>query len=88
MASWHINAVRVPLNEDCWLGINGVNPAYAGANYQFAIGTYVRALHSAGLIVILDLHGNAPGATLATGQQVMADAPTPPSATESDLKSA
>ena len=20
MASWHINAVRVPLNEDCWLG--------------------------------------------------------------------
>ncbi|HWX74639.1 MAG TPA: hypothetical protein VNZ05_04985, partial [Solirubrobacteraceae bacterium] len=24
MAAWHINAVRVPLNEDCWLGINGV----------------------------------------------------------------
>jgi len=21
MVSWHINAVRVPLNEDCWLGI-------------------------------------------------------------------
>ena len=20
---WHTNAVRVPLNEDCWLGING-----------------------------------------------------------------
>src|SRR5579884_1092780 len=33
MASWHINFVRVPLNEDCWLGINGVKPAYAGANY-------------------------------------------------------
>ena len=25
MAAWHINAVRVPLNEDCWLGINGVS---------------------------------------------------------------
>src|SRR4051812_22604827 len=22
MASWHINAVRVPLNEDCWLAVN------------------------------------------------------------------
>src|SRR6202022_5119823 len=26
MANWHINAVRVPLNEDCWLNINGLNP--------------------------------------------------------------
>jgi endoglucanase len=24
LASWHINAVRISLNEDCWLGINGV----------------------------------------------------------------
>src|SRR4051794_4804172 len=24
MASWHMNAVRIPLNEDCWLGINAV----------------------------------------------------------------
>ena len=23
IASWNANAVRVPLNEDCWLGING-----------------------------------------------------------------
>jgi len=74
MKSWHINTVRVPLNEDCWLGINGVNPAYGGANYRSAIGSYVTALHNAGLLVILDLHWNAPGATLATGQQVMADA--------------
>jgi len=31
IAAWRANAVRVPLNEDCWLAINGVNPAYAGA---------------------------------------------------------
>lgn len=74
IASWHVNAVRVPLNEDCWLGINGVNPSYAGANYQSAIAAYVTALHQAGMIAILDLHWNAPGTTLATGQQVMADA--------------
>ena len=23
IAGWNANAVRVPLNEDCWLGING-----------------------------------------------------------------
>jgi hypothetical protein len=46
IAAWHANAVRVPLNEDCWLGINGVNPAYAGANYQAAIVNYVTLLKS------------------------------------------
>src|SRR5438445_9334993 len=47
VASWHANAVRVPLNEDCWLGINGVNPAYGGANYIAAIKTEVAAIHTA-----------------------------------------
>ncbi|MHB1519170.1 MAG: choice-of-anchor D domain-containing protein [Acidimicrobiales bacterium] len=74
MAAWHVDAVRVPLNEDCWLGINGVNPAYGGANYRAAIESYVQLLHSFGIVVILDLHWNAPGAIQATGQQVMADA--------------
>ena len=74
MASWHIDAVRVPLNEDCWLGINGVSSAYAGANYQQAIETYVSTLNAAGLVAVLDLHWSAPGTQPATGQQVMADA--------------
>jgi len=74
MKSWHINTVRVPLNEDCWLGINGVNPAYSGGNYQSAVAAYVRQLAGAGLTVIVDLHWNAPGTAQATGQQVMADA--------------
>ena len=33
MATLHANYVRVLLNEDCWLGINGVDVAYAGVNY-------------------------------------------------------
>ena len=74
IASWHTNALRLPLNEDCWLGVNGVDPALGGANYQAAIGQYVSTLHGAGLAVILELHLNAPGATKATTQQVMADA--------------
>ncbi|MER6421080.1 cellulase family glycosylhydrolase [Streptomyces sp. NPDC001137] len=54
--NWRANVVRVPLNEDCWLGINGANPAYSGANYRDAISDYVSRLRQAGLYVILELH--------------------------------
>jgi len=74
MASWHINAVRIPLNEDCWLGVNGVKPAFGGVSYQAAIHSYVNLLHRHRLYAILELHFNAPGRVPATGQQVMADA--------------
>ena len=74
MASWHGNAVRLPLNEDCWLGINGVNPLYGGAAYQQAIEAYVATLHQAGLYVIVDLHWNAPGTIAAAAQQPLPDA--------------
>jgi len=56
IAAWKANAVRVPLNETCWLAINGVKPAYAGANYARAIGDFVDRLNRAGLVVILELH--------------------------------
>jgi len=71
MKSWNINVVRVPLNEDCWLGINGANPG--GSAYQTAIEGYVNLLTTNNMAVILDLHWNAPGATKATSQQNMAD---------------
>ena len=71
MKSWNINAVRVPLNEDCWLGINGVAAAYGGANYQNAIATWVNLLTQNGMVVILDLHWTAPGTT--PGQRAGAD---------------
>jgi hypothetical protein len=74
MAAWNVNVVRVPLNEDCWLGINGVNPAYGGANYQAAIATEVSLINEAGMVAILDLHWSAPGAYAAIAQQPMADA--------------
>jgi len=73
MASWHINAVRVPLNEDCWLGINGAPAAYAGANYQQTIINYVNLLTQNGMAAIVELHWNAPGTGQATGQQPMPD---------------
>src|ERR1035437_5471461 len=72
MISWHINAVRVPLNEDCWLGINGV--VTGGATYRNQIVRYVRTLEALGLYVILDLHWSAPGPYKAATQWPMADA--------------
>lgn len=74
MAGWHINTVRVPLNEDCWLGINNAPAAYSGAAYRSAIGDYVTRLRAAGLMVILDLHWTAAGTAQSTGQQQMPDA--------------
>ena len=53
---WDVAAVRVPLNEACWNGESYVNPAYAGANYQNAIKSYVHLLNANGLVAILDLH--------------------------------
>jgi endoglucanase len=72
MASWHLNAVRVPLNESCWLGINGA-PVGAAA-YTSAITAYVALLHKYGLIPIVELHWVAPGTELAVRQQPMPDA--------------
>ncbi|MCU1493681.1 MAG: hypothetical protein JWO62_1445, partial [Acidimicrobiaceae bacterium] len=74
MEAWHVNAVRIPLNEDCWLGINGVNAAYSGTAYRQAVAAYVAELHHDGMIAILDLHWSAPGTSLAVSQQDMADA--------------
>lgn len=75
MKSWGINAVRIPMNEDCWLGINGVQMAYGGANYQSAILTWVNLVtQTNGMYAILDLHYSAPGSTLATVQGLMPDA--------------
>jgi hypothetical protein len=73
IASWHVNVVRIPMNEDCWLGINGINPAYGGTNYQQAIINYVSLLNEHGLYAILALTDAAPGSTPANGLVQMAD---------------
>ena len=52
MKSWGINAVRIPLNEACWNGEPYVDPAYAGANYQSAIRTYVNLLNANGMVAM------------------------------------
>jgi endoglucanase len=73
MRTWDINTVRLPLNEDCWLGINGVLPQYGGVNYQNAIVDYVNRLNAHGILVVLNLHFSAPGTTIPDNQWPMAD---------------
>ena len=81
VAAWHANAVRIPLNEDCWLGINGqpnssLDPPQplTVAGYRQAIVDYVNALNAHGIYAILDLHWTAPGSQVALEQQPMPDA--------------
>lgn len=71
MRTWHINVIRVPLNEDCWLNINGVT--VGGTAYRTAIANEVGAAHRAGMYVILDLHWSAPGSQLALSQNPFPD---------------
>jgi hypothetical protein len=74
IASWKSNTVRVLLNEDCWLNINGINQQYAGANYQNAIINYVNLLHSYGMYAEISLIWAAPGTNKATYQPPAPDA--------------
>ncbi|MFJ7244674.1 cellulase family glycosylhydrolase [Kitasatospora sp. NPDC098652] len=83
MRAWHVTAVRVPLNEDCWLGLPNVPAAYAGSTYIEAVKSYVALLHRNGLNTVLDLHwtdgvytGNSSACSTATAtcQKPMPDA--------------
>jgi hypothetical protein len=81
VASWNATAVRVPLNQSCWLGINGDPNSDQGppqpltvAGYRQAVQAYVAALHAHGLYAILDLHWTGPLAAKADGQRPMPDA--------------
>ena len=73
LAAWHVDSVRLSVNEDCWLGINGVPAATSGAVYREALSSYVNLLTSHRYYVIFDLHLNAPGAVVSDSEEPMAD---------------
>jgi endoglucanase len=89
MAAWGMTVVRVPLNEDCWLGLNPVRRSRGKvtpfrthlsrakrrlkARYRGQIDAFVNTLHAKGLYAILDLHWSAPGRTLAGAQWPLPD---------------
>ncbi|HCT78101.1 MAG TPA: cellulose-binding protein [Micromonosporaceae bacterium] len=55
MKAWNIHAVRIPLNEDCWLGTFGTP---SGATYQQAVKAYVDLLVANGINPIVEMHWN------------------------------
>jgi hypothetical protein len=77
--SWDANAVRVPLNESCWLGTGGVPAEYSGAAYRREIEGWVTRLEEAGMYVVLELQFAAPGEEPASGIIPMPDAEHSPS---------
>jgi endoglucanase len=74
--NWKANAIRIPLNEDCWLDVNtaGINRAYVGAAYRQAITDYVNLITNMGAVAIVELHWSAPGTNRATYLAPMPDA--------------
>jgi endoglucanase len=68
LKSWRVNVVRLPLNEQCWLGVGG-EPK--GERYREGVADLVRLLISNDLFVILDLHWSAPRTRLATKLEPM-----------------
>jgi hypothetical protein len=71
MVTWGINAVRLPLNEQCWLGAEGAPEYGTVSGYRAAIRSWVDILNAHGIVVILDLHWSAPVGKPADGQRAM-----------------
>ncbi len=74
IAAWKINTVRLPLNQDCWLGQHGLPAGGLTMNgYRQAVENFVETLNEAGLVAILDLHWTGPGTAIANGLRPMPD---------------
>ncbi|MFD8302894.1 cellulose binding domain-containing protein [Streptomyces sp. NPDC059690] len=88
IADWKANAVRIPLNEECWLGLSHIKSEYGGADYINAVKDLVARVEAHGMTPIVELHwtygqytGNSAGCSdvHATCQKPMPDARYTPS---------
>jgi hypothetical protein len=74
MRGWQgARAVRIPLNEQCWLGLASVPARFAGETYRDQVHEFVRRLNRGGLVAVLDLHRSAPGDAVPREQEPMPD---------------
>lgn len=71
MSDWGINAVRLPLNEHCWLGTMGFAADFSGQNYQSGILDYVDTLRSQGHAVVISLDWSGVGDDALAGEGVL-----------------
>jgi hypothetical protein len=78
IAEWGVNTVRLPLNQDCWLGTRGapVSDEYeerTPTTYRDRVRQFVTALNDQGIVVILDLHSRKRIGTPEFGNLAMPD---------------
>ncbi|MFG2946847.1 cellulose binding domain-containing protein [Streptomyces adustus] len=82
IADWKANTVRIPLNEECWLGLPNIKSQYSGANYIGAVKDLVARVEAHGMTPVVELHwtygqytGNSAGCSdvHATCQKPMPD---------------
>ena len=64
---WPINSVDIGLNEDCWLGINGMPAAYSGANYINFIKSEVAAAEADHIYPVIFPFRYDPGSDVPNG---------------------
>ncbi|MCO5989566.1 cellulose binding domain-containing protein [Actinoallomurus spadix] len=58
MVAWKIKAVRIPLNEECWLGLSNIDARYGGTAYQTEVKAFVSRLEAHGVTPIVEMHWN------------------------------
>jgi hypothetical protein len=73
MKSWKMNAVRVTVNDECWLGVNGLPAGGNAAGYRSAVLAYIRLLRKNGLYVMPVVEVFGPDAQKATQIDYMPD---------------
>mgnify|MGYP002635030469 CR=1 FL=1 len=79
MLDRNINTVRIPLNQDCWLGDDGQpvsafpDPDLTVPGYQAAVEDFVNELIDEGMAVVLDLHWTGRPGSVADGLRPMRD---------------
>ena len=77
-ASWGADTVRLPLNQDCWLGTRSAPVSddfveRTPLGYRRAVDRFVRALNDEGLVVVLDLHSRKRIGSAGFGSTAMPD---------------
>ena len=67
---WGFTAIRIPLDENCWLGTNGLPiGGLTAARHQADIKAFVDLLTANGIAAILDLHRSWPGSSMPRDEQ-------------------
>lgn len=56
IADWRANTVRIPLNEECWLGLDNIRPEYRGTAYTDAVKALVARVLAHGMTPVVELH--------------------------------